>query len=158
MIDWLEAAGLILRVPIVNSGLLPFSAYMKENSFKLFVFDIGMLGALSDLPVRTLLDYSFGTYKGYIAENSVAQAFTAAGRTNLVCWREGTAEIEFLTDSDGSVIPIEVKAGNVTQAKSLKSFSEKYHPPFSVIMSGRNAGSEDALARRYYPLYLASKF
>jgi|LSQX01.3.fsa_nt_gb predicted AAA+ superfamily ATPase len=158
VIDWLEAAGLAIRLPVVNSGLLPFSAYMKENAFKLFVFDVGLLGALSGLPVRTLLAFTFGSYKGYIAENAVAQAFMTEGRTDIVCWREGQAEVEFLTVLDGSVVPIEVKSGHVTQAKSLKSFSDKYNPSFSVIFSGRNAGYDQNTKRRYYPLYFASKF
>lgn len=157
VIDWLEAAGLVIRVPIVNSGLLPFSAYSKENTFKLFVFDIGMLGALSNLPVKTLLDYSFGSYKGYMVENAVVQEFTASGRTGCVCWREGTAEIEFLTVIGESVIPVEVKSGHVTQAKSLGVFAKKYNPPFCVVMSARNAGFNEESLRRYYPLYLASQ-
>jgi predicted AAA+ superfamily ATPase len=158
VIDWLETAGLLIRVPIVNSGLLPFSAYAKENAFKLFVFDVGILGALSRLPVKTVLDYGFGSYKGYYAENFVAQTFLAGGRVNTACWREGTAEVEFITDVDGAVIPVEVKSGHVTQAKSLTSFAVKYRPAFSAVFSGRNAGSDGRLARHYYPLYLAGKF
>jgi len=157
-IDWLETAGLVLRVPIANCGLLPFSAYTKENAFKLFVFDVGILGALGRLPVKAVLDYDFGTYKGYYAENFVAQTFRAGNRTDAVCWREGTAEVEFLTDADGAVVPVEVKSGWVTQAKSLKSFADKYRPAYSAVFSGRNAGCDAHLARRYYPLYLASKF
>ena len=158
VIDWLEAAGLVFRLPIVNSGLLPFSAYTKENAFKLFVFDVGMLGALSGLHIRTLLDITFGSYKGYIAENAVAQSFMADGRTDIVCWREGQAEIEFLTAVDGEVIPVEVKSGHVAHAKSLKSFADKYSPRFSAILGGRNAGFDRDAKRRYYPLYFASKF
>jgi len=157
-IDWLEAAGLLIRLPIINCGQLPFPAYEKENFFKLFVFDIGLLGALGQLPVKTILDYEFGKYKGYYAENFVAQAFKASGRSNMACWREGSAEIEFVTDVDGTVIPVEVKSGWVTQAKSLKSFADKYQPRYSVVFSGRNAGWDPRLARCYYPLYLADKF
>ena len=158
VIDWLETAGLILRVPIANCGQLPFSAYTKENAFKLFVFDVGILGALSQLPVKAVLDYDFGTYKGYYAENFVAQTFRALNRADAVCWREGTAEVEFLTAVDGAAVPVEVKSGWVTQAKSLKSFSDKYKPAFSAVFSGRNTGCDAALTRQYYPLYLASKF
>jgi len=157
-IDWLEAAGLLIRLPIANCGQLPFSAYTKENFFKLFVFDIGLLGALSQLPVKTILDYTFGTYKGYYAENFVVQAFKASGRNSMACWREGMAEIEFILDVDGDVIPVEVKSGWVTQAKSLKSFADKYQPRYSVVFSGRNAGFDPLLARCYCPLYLADKF
>lgn len=54
-IDWLVAAGLVMRLPIVNSGQLPFSAYERDNFFKLFVFDVGILGALSRLPVASIM-------------------------------------------------------------------------------------------------------
>ena len=67
-IDWLAAAGLIHKVHIINRGELPFSAFSKENTFKLFMFDVGLLGAMADLPVKSILDYDFGTYKGYFAE------------------------------------------------------------------------------------------
>ena len=157
-IDWLEAAGLILRVPIANSGQLPFPAYEKENFFKLFVFDVGILGALSRLPVKSVLDYDYGTYKGFYAENFAAQEFRACQRDNLACWREGSAEVEFICELDGAVIPIEVKSGWVTQAKSLKVFADKYRPPFSAVFSGRNLGADPHLRKHYYPLYLASKF
>ena len=88
----------------------------------------------------------------------VAQAFKASGKNSMVCWREGTAEIEFMLDVDGEVIPVEVKSGWVTQAKSLKSFSDKYRPRYSVVFSGRNAGVDTKLGRCFYPLYLADKF
>jgi hypothetical protein len=110
------------------------------------------------LSAKTILDYDFGTYKGYYAENFVAQAFKASGRDSMACWREGTAEIEFLLDVEGDVTPVEVKSGWVTQAKSLKSFSDKYRPRYSVVFSGRNAGVDTKLARCYYPLYLADRF
>jgi len=157
-IDWLTAAGLVVRLPIANSGLLPFPAYEKESCFKLFVFDVGILGALSRLPVKSVLDYDYGTYKGFYAENFVAQEFRACRRDNLACWREGRAEVEFIAEVDGAVIPVEVKSGWVTQAKSLKAFADKYHPPFSAVLSGRNLGADPHLGKHYYPLYLASRF
>ncbi len=158
VIDWLEAAGLLIRVPIVNRGQLPFSAFAKENAFKLFVFDVGILGALGHLPVKRVLDYDYGTYKGFFAENVLAQTFVAGGRGPVVCWREGTAEVEFLLEIDGRVVPVEVKSGHVTQAKSLTSFAARYTPAHSVVFSGRNAGTDEQLARHYYPLYFAEKF
>jgi len=157
-IDWLTAAGLVLRIPIANSGLLPFPAYEKESFFKLFVFDVGILGALSQLPVKSVLDYDYGTYKGFYAENFAAQQFRACGREPLACWREGIAEIEFICVLDGAVIPIEIKSGWVTQAKSLRVFADKYHPPYGAVFSGRNLGADPRPGRHYYPLYLASKF
>lgn len=154
-IDWLEAAGLVIKVPIVNTGYLPFKGYTKENFFKLLLFDIGILGNMSDLPPKVILDADYGSYKGYFAENFVAQELLKV-RDKLFSWQEQKSEVEFLLEILGQVIPIEVKSGTTTKAKSLKVFSEKYKPPYQVIFSGR---SFDIRAKtHYYPLYLVGSF
>jgi len=158
VIDWLEAAGLIHKIHIINRGELPFSAFSKENTFKLFMFDVGLLGALGDLPVKSLLDYNFGTYKGYTAENFAAQEFICKGISPLYSWKENTSELEFIIESHGRILPVEVKSGWVTQAKSLKIFSEKYNPEYRTIFSGRNLKIDTENRVHQYPLYLVSYF
>ncbi len=157
-IDWLLKAGLIIKAHIACKGQLPFSAYAKENTFKLFLFDVGMLGAMSGLSPKVILDYDYGTYKGYFAENFVAQEFICSGESDLYSWKEKTAEVEFLREVDGDVLPIEVKSGSVTQAKSLKVFSEKYNPPYRTIMSAKELHVEGGSHIHRYPLYLAYRF
>ena len=132
-IDWLEAAGLVIKVPIVNTGYLPFKGYTKENFFKLLLFDIGILGNMSDLPPKVILDADYGGYKGYFAENFVAQELLKA-RDKLFSRQEQKSEVEFLLETLGQVIPIEVKSGTTTKAKSLKVFSEKYKPPIKSFL------------------------
>lgn len=156
VIDWLQAAGLILRHPIVNSGHLPFAAHAKENFFKLFVFDTGLLGALSRLPMANILRQDYGSYKGYYAENFVAQEFHALG-WHTASWREGQAEVEFLCELEGRAIPVEVKSGQVTQSKSLASFQGKYQPPISFLLSGKIPRGQTGSSKRHLPLYMASK-
>lgn len=154
-IDWLKTAGLVHKIPIVHSARLPLSAFGEESVFKLYPFDTGLLGALGGLSPKTILDFNFGTYKGYLAENFVLQELIAAGRKDVVCWRENTAEVEFILEQDGSLFPIEVKSGWITQAKSLKVFAEKYGPPFRTVISARNL-SVDAPHRFFHlPLYFA---
>ncbi len=68
--------------------------------------------------------------KGYYVENFVSQTFRATNRNNLACWREGAAEVDFITEADGAVVPVEVKSGWVTQAKRLYNFSLQ---PYSII-------------------------
>ncbi len=155
-IDWLQAAGLIIKVPICNKGELPFMAYTKENTFKLYNFDVGILGALSDLPPSVILKYDYGSYKGYFAENFVVQEFLCSGVQHNYSWNERTSEVEFLREIDGQAIPIEVKSGWVTKAKSLKVFAERYHSPYRVIFSGKNLNIKNHVHE--YPLYLAGKF
>lgn len=158
VIDWLEATHLIIKVPMINNASLPLSAYCKENTFKLFMFDVGILGAMSDLSPKTILNYDYGTYQGYFAENFIAQMFLTAESKQLYSWRENTAEIEFLRDIEGDIIPIEVKSGWVTKAKSLAIFSEKYQPKYRVIFSAKNLYCDHALKTHYYPIYIAEKW
>lgn len=154
-LDWLVSAGLIIKVAIINKGCLPFQAYAKENAFKLFLFDVGILGAMSEINPKTILDYDYGSYKGFFAENYVAQALTFSSPVGLYSWAEGTAEVEFLREIEGNVIPVEVKSGWVTQAKSLKVFSDKYKPPYRVILSAKNFRVNDQV--RLLPLYLTER-
>ncbi len=154
-IDWLEAAGLIVKVHIVNTGFLPFSGYAKENFFKLLLFDVGILGMMSGLPPQVILDSDYGSYKGYFAENFVAQELIGHGRDSLFSWQEQNSELEFLSEVDGSVIPIEVKSGLNVKAASLNVFSEKYAPPYQIIFSERPLDIRPTKKARYYPLYLA---
>jgi len=157
-IDWLSTAGLILKTHIVNSGELPFPSHAAENCFKLFLFDVGILGALSSLPPRIILDYDYGSYKGYFAENFVAQEFVSSGVKDLYCWKERTAEVEFLREIEGDVLPIEIKSGWVTQAKSIKVFCSKYHSKYRTIISANNLMIDQTNKVHRYPLYLASRF
>ncbi len=157
-IDWLEATGLVIKVHVTNTGHLPFTGYSKENLFKLLMFDVGILGSMSDLPPKSILDYDYGSYKGYFAENFVAQELIAAGKDKLFTWQERTAEVEFLVEINGNVIPIEVKSGTITKAKSLKVFSEKYNPIYQIIFSGKPFEPSGQKAVHHYPLYLAGKF
>jgi len=157
-IDWLDASGLIIKAHIVNSGEIPFSAYTKDNYFKLFCFDVGLLGSISQLPPKAILDYDYGTYKGYFAENFVAQEFRCAGVDKIYSWRERTAEVEFLREVNGKVLPIEIKSGRNTQAKSLKVFAEKYNSKYRSIMSAQNLNIDHENSIHHYPLYMAAHF
>lgn len=120
-IDWLGRAGLTLPVPIAHKGEQPLRAFTKENAFKLFLFDVGMLGSNTSLAPATILNYEFGTYKGFFAKNFTVQELQTNGAHPVYNWREGSAEVEFLfTTHNGDLLPIEVKSGCRTHVKSLK--------------------------------------
>lgn len=135
VIDWLLNTGLLLKVPIVDSSQVPLSAYAKESKFKLLMFDVGILGAMSELSPASILAYDYGSYKGYFAENFVCQELTCHDSKTLYNWQEKAAEVEFLKEINGHIIPIEVKAGVSTRAKSLKIYSHKYSPSKQMILS-----------------------
>ncbi len=136
-IDWLQAAGLIFRVPIVNNASIPLTAYTKENIFKLYVFDVGMLTYMSNLSPASIAQTNYGTYKGFVAENFVIQEIIAHGRTTPIYnWIEKESELDFVTELDGMIYPIEVKSGENLRSRSLSVFQKKYNPKKVLRMSG----------------------
>jgi len=157
-IDWLQACGLIIKIPICHSAQLPLLAYTKENIFKLYIFDVGLLGAMSNLAPKVIYDYDYGSFKGYFAENFVAQEFLYSGAQFLCSWHEKNSELEFLQELEGTIIPVEVKSGWITQAKSLKVFKGRYHPPYSIIFSAKKLSVNEKEGLIRSPLYLANQF
>lgn len=157
--DWLQATGLFIRVPIISSGEQPLSAFKKEESFfKAYMFDVGILGAMSGLAPRTILDYDYGTYKGYFAKNFVAQEFATHANRDVFSWQHKRAELEFVIDVNGDVLPIEVKSGSVTRSQSLLNFSQRYPHAYRTVMSARNLNIDYEHQYHQYPLYLAGQF
>jgi len=137
-LTWLCDCGLASRVCRISKPALPLKAYEDLAAFKLFIVDVGLLGAMSGLDKRTLLDGSriFEEFKGALTEQYVYQQLKAA-KLPLFYWSadSGTAEVDFVTEMDGKIIPIEVKAEENLQAKSLKSYHQKYGPEVSIRTS-----------------------
>lgn len=148
-IDWLDSVGMIVKVHIANSGEIPFSAHTKENIFKLFLFDIGILGAMAEIPPKTILDAKYGSYKGYFAENFAAQELLTTSIETLYAWQEKLHEIEFLLTQNGKAVPLEIKAGKQTHSTSLKKFIEKYSPENHFILNNAPPNSRS----HTFPLY-----
>ena len=152
-LSWLEKACLILRTSIVERAEIPLSGFAQGNRFKQYFFDVGLLGALSAIDPARFLMYDFKTYKGYVAENFVAQELRSSGVLALYCWVGRTAEVEFLLETADEIIPVEVKAGNITQSKSLRVYEERYKPGKSIVLSASNIDSRGP--RLHVPVYLA---
>ncbi|MFA6294131.1 MAG: AAA family ATPase [Victivallales bacterium] len=152
-LDWLESAGLLIRTFIVEKPAVPLSSQAVENRFKLYFHDTGMLGAIGAIPPEAVISYGFGSYQGYVAENVVAQELTAAGYRPLYAWQGRTSEIEFLLVHGSETIPLEVKSGLSTKAKSLGVYQEKFAPSRALLLSGKNVWQSGA--RLGLPLYAA---
>lgn len=157
-VTWLVKAGLALKVHINEHPLFPILAAVKENYFKLFLFDIGLLGAMTGLQPEQIMQYNYGSYKGYFAENFVLQELISYGYNQTATWAGRTSELEFITEIDGVIIPIEVKAGVNTKAKSLAVFINKYKPVYSVKITGNKFGYDQSVNIYNYPLYMLSRF
>ncbi|MBU4483897.1 AAA family ATPase [bacterium] len=154
-IDWLENAGLIIKVNICNRSEIPLKAFCKNNIFKLFIFDIGLLGAMLNIPIQSILKQDYGITKGYLAENFVAQEFLSGGMSELYSWTERNSEIEFLIYEDGDIVPVEVKSGHRTRAKSFQQFFKKYSPKKAYKLSAKQFSKSKNIIN--LPLYFAGK-
>jgi len=157
-IDWLIKAGLALKVNTNLHPSTPVMAGAKESSFKLFLLDVGLLGAMTNLNPERIMRYDYGSYKGYFAENFVLQELYSYKLNKIVTWSGKTSEIEFVLEIDGNIIPVEVKSGFNTKAKSLQAFINKYNPVYSVKFTGNKFGCDKQKRIFNYPLYMILKF
>lgn len=138
-INWLVDSGLVYKVNRVETPKYPLIAYADLDVFKLFILDIGLLGALGDLSSKTLLHKNkiLTEFKGALTEQYVYQALKSNSKIKTYYWSSdsGTAEIDFLIQLEDQIIPIEVKAEENLQAKSLKVFVEKFKATHAVRTS-----------------------
>lgn len=150
-IDWLESSEMIYKCKYVNKVEIPLKVYAQENTFKLYLNDIGILTALLEIEFSEILLNENFMFKGAIVENYVAQTFKTNG-ISLYYWNSGNkAEIDFLLYNKDGIIPVEVKAGDNTQSKSLNIYKEKYHPKYSIRISTKNFGLANNI--KSIPLY-----
>ncbi|MCD4774887.1 MAG: AAA family ATPase [Candidatus Aegiribacteria sp.] len=154
-LGWLESARLILRTSIVNRAETPLAGFTRDNRFKQYFFDVGLLAVITNIDPAHILTYDYGSYKGYIAENFVAQELRAAGVRDLFCWEGRTSKVEFLLETPSGIIPIEVKSGWVTQSKSMNVFVERYQPRQNIILSAKNV--KTCGSRLHVPIYAAGR-
>jgi predicted AAA+ superfamily ATPase len=157
-LTWLENARLAIKVFICNKAQEPLAAYRKENQFKLYFFDMGLLNAALEIPMGKLLNEQLNEYKGYIAENFVAIELFNVKNSALNSWAEGNAQIEFIITINDELVPIEVKSSSqFTRAKSLDAYIERYHPNLAIKFTPNNRGYNKSKNIWTLPIYLASK-
>ncbi len=117
---------------------LPLSSYQDFSAFKLYMHDVGLLGAMSGISPSMLLDGNalFTNFKGALAEQFALQELAADGiEPSYWTSDSGNAEVEFVVQGGSDVFPIEVKAGINTKAKSLKVYRERFKPPYAIRTS-----------------------
>lgn len=136
-LNWLIDSGLVHKVSRVTEPNMPLKAYEDVSAYKLFLLDVGLLGAMNDLDSRSLLenDKLFNDYNGAVTEQYVLQEFKTLGNLSVFYWASNRAELDFLIQYKNNIIPVEAKATINLQAKSLKSFRQKYEPKISIRTS-----------------------
>lgn len=159
-INWLISSGLLYKVNRVNDCKIPLNGYIDYNTFKLYFLDVGLLSAKNNLDAKTLIEGNkiFTEYKGSLTEQYVLQEIKANYDMDLFYWTSSSyqAEVDFLIQYKNFVIPIEVKSELNLQAKSLKSFIEKYNNEINVRTSMADYKKDGKITN--IPLYAIGNF
>jgi len=153
-ITWLEKCRLVLKNhPIEGTPRSPLTACKKDNMVKLFLLDVGLLNHMLGVSYKEIKQQGY-EYKGYVAENFVQQELAAMGVSPTFSWNHARAEIEFIAaDQTGNIIPIEVKSGKRTRAKSLQSYIEKCKPLKTIKLTGTQGSPTLERKNLVFPLY-----
>ncbi|MCR5232641.1 MAG: ATP-binding protein [Lachnospiraceae bacterium] len=157
-LQWLNDAGLIIKTELVEKPEIPLSGFTDKTYFKVYMSDIGLLRVKSKVSAETILNESdmYIRYKGAFAENYVLNELIVTGKEPFF-WRSGnSAEVDFIFEAKGEMVPVEVKAADNTQAKSYKQFCQKYSPVVGVKLSEKNIAKNLCVDTITYsiPLYL----
>lgn len=149
-LEWLLASNMILKCDLADKNESPLKAFTNSDKFKLYLSDVGLLRALSNLDYREILLEKNEMFKGVLTENYIACEFYTK-RRELYYYSFDKYEIDFLIKIDGEIIPVEVKSGKRTTSKSLNEYIKKYNPKFSIRISSKNFGLENNI--KSVPLY-----
>lgn len=157
-LQWLLNAGLIYMLPLVKNAESPLSAYADETFFKVYMSDVGLLRRRAGIPWRTADEWKKTAFdfKGALAENYVMNELNSMGLRPYFWLSGNTAELDFLFESDGRIVPVEVKSADNTQAKSYARFCTMYHPEKGFKCSMKNIAVNDCNGTRTIslPLYM----
>lgn len=154
-IEWLCLSGIVAQVYKVENVRKPLENYRDIDSFKIYVSDLGLLCAKKDLAANDILYMveELNDFKGGMTENYVNVQLTINGYTTYYWESDRGAEVDFVIQREGQLIPVEVKSADNTKAKSLKVYIDTYKPTYAIKLSARNFGFEDG--KKTVPLYAA---
>ena len=154
-IEWLALSGIVTRIHRVEHPTKPLDNYRDIDSFKIYVSDVGLLCAKKDVVAEDVLYQSgdLNDFKGSMAENYVCGQLIANGYSCYYWMSDRGAEVDFVIQREGKVIPIEVKSAENTKAKSLAVYINSYNPTYAVKLSTKNFGFEGG--KKTVPLYAA---
>ena len=154
-LEWLCLSGVISRVYRAEQVKKPLENYRDSDAFKVYVSDLGLLCAKKNLAAADILYMSeeLNDFKGGMAENYAQTQLIANGYQTYYWESDRGAEVDFVIQREGRLIPIEVKSADNTRAKSLKVYMDTFAPDYAIKLSARNFGFEDG--KKTVPLYAA---
>ena len=152
-IEWLISSGMILNSNKIKKAEIPLKVYQDEEKFKLYLSDVGLLVAMTQIKYNDIvLDKAF-SFKGAITENYIAQEFIS-NDISLYYWTYGrNAEVDFIIYNNDGIIPVEVKSGDNVKSTSLNFYINENKPKYSIRLSTKNFGFENNI--KSIPLYAA---
>ena len=152
-IEWLGLSGIVTRVHALDTVKKPLDNYKNIDSFKIFVSDVGLLCAKNNVLANDVLYSSseLNDFKGGMTENYVCSQLVCRGYECYTWFSEGEAEMDFVIQRDGKIIPIEVKSADNSKAKSLSIYMGKFKPEYAVKISANNFGFANGI--KTIPLY-----
>ena len=141
-LEWLVNAGIAGKLNLVTTPEIPLSGMTDHTYFKVYMSDVGILRRKSNINYRTILngDDSFISFKGALTENYVYSQLKCMGIESYFWKSNASAELDFITDYEGVMIPVEVKSADNTKAKSLHMFCNRYQPKVAIKTSLKNVG------------------
>ena len=157
-LEWLVSAGLVYKLNLVSTPQLPLES-MKDNTyFKVYMADVGLLRRKSNVNYRSILngDASYIQFKGAFSENYVLSQLKCL-KVSAYFWRtQADAEVDFISDWEGVLFPIEVKSADNTKAKSLQLFCKRFSPKIAFRTSLKNVGDNVKASTHEWclPLYI----
>ena len=157
-LQWLVDAGLVVKLHLVENPELPLSGFANKSYFKVYLCDVGLLRVKSKVDAGTVFDEtpSYIRFKGAFTENYVLNELVSYGKEPYF-WHSGnTAEVDFIYENKGEIVPVEVKSAENTQAKSYKLFCRKFRPGTGFKLSQKNIAENNLDGTKTYsiPLYL----
>ena len=154
-IEWLQDCGLIRKVYKVNKPAMPLKAYTEFSAFKIYLLDVGLLGALSELDAESLLEGNaiFVEFKGALTEQYVLQQIISDTQYKPYYYagEKSTYEVDFLIQKGKVIVPIEVKAEENLRAQSLRFYHDKFQPECAIRTSMADYREQEWLIN--LPLY-----
>lgn len=154
-IEWLTLSGIVSQVYRLEKVKKPLENYRDIDAFKIYVSDLGLLCAKKDLAPNDVLYMveEINDFKGGMAENYANVQLSINGYRTYYWESERGAEVDFVIQREGHIIPVEVKSADNTRAKSLKVYMETYQPAYAIKLTAKNFGFEDG--KKSVPLYAA---
>ena len=158
-LNWLRDADIISKVNRISKPGLPLSAYDDLNAFKIYAVDVGLLRRLAHLPTTAFAENNrlFTEFKGALTENYVHQALLRGFEVQPRYWAEAPHEVDFILQREGTIIPVEAKAGENVRATSIKRYEKEYpaETPVMVRLSLRNLSFDGKMLN--VPLFMVDR-